>query len=166
MKKIGIFYGSTTGNTKAAAAAIASQLGVDSADVHDIAQSSPSDVAPYDVIVLGSSTWGSGDLQDDWYDFIAGLEVLDLRGRTIALFGCGDETMSDTFCGALGVIYRRLQPTQARFVGAFDADVYSFSHSEALVDGRMVGLALDDMNHPDLTPGRIKAWSSQIQSEI
>ncbi|MBO4995038.1 MAG: flavodoxin [Muribaculaceae bacterium] len=166
MKKIGIFYGSTTGNTKDAAYQIASNLSVDDSDVHDVAQSSPSDVAPYDVLLLGSSTWGSGELQDDWYDFLSGLEVLDLKGKKIGLFGCGDESMSDTFCGALGEIYERLKGTGAEFIGAFNADGYSFEHSPAEIDGKFVGLLLDDVNHSELTQERIKAWCDELKAEM
>lgn len=166
MSKIGIFYGSTTGETKEAAFEIAKAMGVDEADVHDVAQSAPSDVAPYDVLLLGSSTWGNGDLQDDWYDFIDGLQALDLENKIVALFGCGDETMSETFGGALGIIYDRLQPTHANVIGAFPADVYHFDHSPAERGGRIVGLLLDNVNHPELTPERIKAWTTQLKGEL
>lgn len=76
MKKIGIFYGSSTGVTAEVAQEIAKKFGVADADVHNVAKSAPSDVAPYDVLILGSSTWGAGELQDDWYDFLTGLKCL------------------------------------------------------------------------------------------
>ncbi len=167
MKKIGIFFGSSTGTTADVAGRIAKKLGVADADVHDVAKSAPSDVAPYDVLLLGSSTWGSGELQDDWEDFIVGLEPLDLKGKEIAVFGCGDETMSDTFCGAVGVLYDRLQKTGARFIGAFPADCYDFSESEAVKEGATaVGLLLDEVNKPELTDSRIGSWVSGLKSEI
>lgn len=164
--KIGVFYGSSTGNTAQAAQAIAAAMGVGESDIHDVAKSKPSDVAPYDVLILGSSTWGAGDLQDDWYDFLDGLEALDLSKKIIALFGCGDENMSDTFCGAVGTIYDRLQPTGASFIGAFPADCYDYSETPAEKGGLIVGLLLDDVNKPDLTPGRIEAWTTQLKGEL
>ncbi|MFG6381227.1 MAG: flavodoxin domain-containing protein, partial [Muribaculum sp.] len=54
MKKTGIFYGSSTGVTAEVAEEIAKLLDVPSADVHDVAKSAPSDVEPYDVLILGS----------------------------------------------------------------------------------------------------------------
>ena len=84
---IGIFYGSTTGNTEAAANDIAAALGVDAANVHNVGETSADTVAQYDTLLLGSSTWGSGDLQDDWYDFLDALKAQDLAGKKIALFG-------------------------------------------------------------------------------
>lgn len=165
MKKIGIFYGSSTGMTGEVAQDIAKLLNVSDSDVHDVAKTAPSAVAAYDVLILGSSTWGAGDLQDDWYDFLSGLEVLDLKGKDIALFGCGDESMSDTFCGALGEIYMRLLKTGAKFIGFFNADGYYFQESPAFIDGVYVGLLLDQVNHEDLTPARLKAWTDKLKKE-
>lgn len=166
MAKIGIFFGSSTGTTADVAKHIADKLGLAEADVHDVAKSAPSDVAPYDVLLLGSSTWGSGDLQDDWEDYITGLEALDLKGKTIAIFGCGDESMSDTFCGAVGVLYDRLQKTGAKFVGDYPADCYDYSETEADKDGKIVGLLLDEVNKPELTDGRIDGWLEVVKAAI
>lgn len=165
-KRIGIFFGSTTGTTAGVAAKIAKAMGVADADVHDVAKSEPSDVAPYDVLLLGSSTWGSGELQDDWYDFIAGLSALDLKGKKIALFGCGDETMSDTFCGAVGILYEKLQGSGADFIGYFNTDGYAYDHTPAEIDGTIVGLLIDEVNHPDLTDSKIKEWTDLLKKEI
>lgn len=163
MAKIGVFFGSSTGTTADVATRIARKLGVDASDVHDVANAAPSDVAPYDILLLGSSTWGSGELQDDWDNYIVGLEALDLKGKTIAVFGCGDESMSDTFCNAVGIIYDRLQKTGARFIGAYPADCYDYSETEADKDGVVVGLLLDEVNHPDLTDERIDGWAKEIR---
>lgn len=166
MKKIGIFYGSNTGMTAEVAEEIAVSFGISKEDVHNVSKSAPSEVAPYDVLLLGTSTWGNGELQDDWYDFIDGLEALDLKGKKIALFGCGDETMRDTFCGAIGELYNRLQKTGATFVGAFDANVYDFDNSPAFIDGVYVGLCLDQVNKEELTAPRIKEWVAKVKTEI
>lgn len=166
MKKIGIFYGSTTGTTQAIAHRLAKLLGVADSDVYDVSTVAPSVFDGYDVLVLGSSTWGSGDLQEDWYDFVDGVGALDLRGKTIAIFGCGDETMSDTFCSAVGKLYEKFRPTGAEMIGAFDADGYTFDNSGAFIDGAYVGLLLDEVNHPELTDLRLRKWASGIVSQI
>lgn len=166
MKKTGIFYGSSTGNTQEVAKSIAKHLGVDEKDVHNVAESRPSQFGDYDVLILGSSTYGSGELQDDWYDFIAGADQLDLKGKTIAIFGCGDESMRDTFCDAVGIIYDRMRKTGANFVGVFPAACYNYRHTSAEVDGVIRGLLIDNVNHPDLTPGRVEEWCQVIEREI
>lgn len=66
----GIFYGSTTGCTEQVANTLAQTLGIAANDIHNVGTTAATEVAPYDTLLLGSSTWGSGDLQDDWYDFI------------------------------------------------------------------------------------------------
>lgn len=158
MKKYGIFYGSTTGTTASVAKRIAAKLNVPDEDIHNVADTSPSAVGDYENLILGSSTWGAGEEQDDWFDFLDGLEMEDLRGKRIALFGVGDETMADSFCSGIGEIYKRLKNTGAYFEGSYPADVYRFKHSEAIVDGEPIGLMLDEVNHPDLTDGRIDGW--------
>ena len=88
--KIGIFYGSSTGTTQSLAEQIALKTGVSKADTHDVADAAPDTIDGYDCLLLGSSTWGDGDLQDDWYGFLDKIKTRDLSGKTVALFGCGD----------------------------------------------------------------------------
>ena len=121
----GIFFGSTMGTTEAVAADIAKQLGVADADVHNVADTPAGEVQKYDLLVLGSSTWGAGELQDDWYGFLDQLKAQDLSGKKVALFGCGDSgSYPDTFCDAVGLIYDGLQQSGCTFVGAYAPEGY------------------------------------------
>ena len=49
---------------------------------------------------------------------------MDLSGKTVALFGCGDsESYSDTFCDGMGILFEDLKNSGCRFIGAVpDAD--------------------------------------------
>lgn len=89
MKKTGIFYGSTTGTTESVAGRIADVLGISSADVHDVSKLTAELVSGYEVLLLGTSTWGDGELQDDWYDGVKVLKGMDLSDKLVGLFGCG-----------------------------------------------------------------------------
>ena len=166
MEKIGIFYGSTTGITESVAYRLAELMHVKKEDIHDVARSKPSEIRQYELLLLGSSTWGSGDLQDDWYDFLDGIETLDLKDKTIALFGCGDQSMSDTFCNAVGTIYHRLQKTGATFYGAFEAGDYTFDKSTAFINGKFIGLLIDDVNEPEKTENRLNHLGSQQFNQL
>lgn len=166
MKKIGIFFGSTTGNTALVAKKIAKQLGVSDEDVKNVASASPADLGDYDVILLGCSTWGDGDMQDDMHDFIDGASTLMLRGKKIAYFGCGDDSMSDTFCNAVGEMYLRMKPTEATPIGIYNTYGFEFNHTDAKVDGVVVGLLIDNTNHEDLTDTKIKEWCEELKGEI
>ena len=148
--KIGIFYGSTTGVTEAVAERIAKKLGVASADVHNVGSATAADAVGYDALLLGTSTWGAGELQDDWYDFLDQLKCQDLTGKKVALFGCGDSSsFSDTFCSAMGEIHDGLAATGCTFVGQVDASGYTYDDSAAESGGKFVGLA------------RTRAWNNR-----
>ena len=163
MKKTVVVYGSSTGTCEAIANMIASKLGVETINVADL---NDAVVADNDNLILGTSTWGAGELQDDWYDGVEVLKGADLAGKTVALFGCGDaESYPDTCCGAMAEIYNAVKD-QANVIGAVSTDGYTFDDSEAVIDGQFVGLALDDVNEDDKTEGRIDAWIDAIKGQL
>lgn len=166
MKKIGIFYGTTTGNTALVAKKIAKELGVSDEDVKNVASAAPSDLGDYEAVLLGCSTWGDGDMQGDMHDFIDGASTLMLRGKKIAYFGCGDDSMSDTFCNGVGEMYRRMAATEAQPIGIYNTYGFEFNHTGAEVDGKIVGLLIDNTNHEDLTDTKIKEWCEELKGEI
>ena len=159
MKSIGIFYGSSTGTTSDLAQKIASALGVDSANVMDVANADAAAAAKYDVLLLGSSTWGLGDLQDDWESFLPKLKGENLSGKKVGLFGCGDaSSYSDTFCAALGTIKAELANTGCTFIGAYPAEGYNYDETTAEENGQLIGLCGDDANESDQTEARMERW--------
>lgn len=165
MKKTIIVYGSSTGTCQSIAEKIASKLGV--TDVVGASQISAAQIAEYDNILLGTSTWGAGDLQDDWYDGIEEIKKANLKGKTVAIFGCGDcASFPDTFCGAMAELNNAACAAGASIVGAVDAGEYEFSDSAAVADGKFVGLALDDLNESEKTDARIDAWIEQITPSL
>lgn len=167
MKKTGIFYGSTTGTTESVARLIADKLGIAPADVHEVTQLDTALAESYEALILGTSTWGDGELQDDWYDGLKVLQGAHLSGKIVALFGCGDsESYSDTFCDAMGLLYEGLKDSGCTFVGAVDDSGYTYSASVAAADGKFVGLALDDVNESDRTDDRVSAWAAQLQAAL
>ena len=160
MKATIVIFGSTTGTCEAIAEKIASKLGCQSVNVQDLTIDM---IAAHENLVIGTSTWGSGELQDDWYDGLKVLQGADLSGKTIALFGCGDcGSYSDTFVGGMGELYNGIKSSGAHFVGSVGTDDYSFDDSDALVDGKFIGLPLDDVNEDDKTDSRIDAWIADI----
>lgn len=167
MEKTCIIYGSSTGTCQAIAEKIAGKLGVAQADVYDVANISAGTVDGYKNLILGTSTWGAGELQDDWYDGLDKLRGADLSGKTVALFGCGDcESYCDTFCSAMAEIYAGLKDSGAKFMGQVSTDGYTYDDSAAVIDGQFIGLALDDVNEDDKTDGRIDAWVEQIKDAL
>ena len=168
MKKTGIFYGSSTGTCEDLANQIADKMGVAASDVHSADKLSADLVKEYDLLILGTSTWGDGELQDDWYDGIKVLKSADLSFKSIALFGCGDsESYCDIFCDGMGILYEDLKDSGCSFIGnKVGTDGYSFSSSIAVVNGAFVGLALDEVNESDKTAERIDNWTAELKKHI
>ncbi len=164
MGKTIVVYGSSTGTCEAIAGKIAEKLGVEAINVSDLAADV---IAENDNLLIGTSTWGAGELQDDWYDGVDTLKGADLSGKVVAVFGCGDSaSYSDTFCGAMKELYDAAKAGGATVVGEVDIDGYTFDDSDAVVDNKFVGLALDDINEDDKTDGRIDAWLEQINGSL
>lgn len=166
MSKIGIYYGTTSGNTQDVAEEIAKKLNIEKADLHDTAKAD-ANYAAYDVILFGSPTYGSGDLQDDWEDYIDKVKSSDLNGKKVALFGCGDSSSySDTFGDAIGKIYQAIKDKGCEIIGRTNTDDYSYDESEAVVDGKFIGLLIDNDNESDMTEERINNWVEGLKKEI
>ena len=164
MRKTVVVYGSSTGTCEAIAEKIGARLGAEVLNVQDLTADI---VADNENLILGTSTWGAGELQDDWYDGLKVLQSADLKGKVVALFGCGDcESYGDTFVGGIGELYDGIKDSGARFVGSVSTDGYTFDDSAAVVDGQFVGLPLDDVNEDSKTDGRIDAWIAQISPNL
>lgn len=164
MSKIAIVYGTSTGATKDIAEKIQKALGA--ADLYDIANLNLDQLKPYDLWILGASTTGYGDLQDDWDSILTKFAALDFSGKKVALFGLGDSSSySDTFVNGMAQIYNAIQE-KAEIVGAVSTDGYTYDDSEAVVDGKFVGLAIDEDNEYDQTDSRIAAWVNNLKQYI
>ena len=159
MSKTVVVFGSSTGTCEAIAEKIGAKLGAEVVNVQDL----NGDVLAADNILLGTSTWGSGELQDDWYDGLGVVKGTDLSGKTVAVFGCGDSaSYGDTFCSAMKELYDAAKAAGANVVGEVSTEGYTFDSSDAVVDGNFVGLALDDINEDDKTDARIDAWIAKL----
>jgi flavodoxin I len=165
MAKIGIFYGSSTGNTEVVAEKLKALFGND-ADSMNIDSASKDDIEKYKYLIFGTSTWGIGDMQDDWEDFIDILEELDFNKKKVALFGLGDQTnYAESFVDGMGTIYDIIYE-RADIVGEWPSEEYSFNESAALKNGKFVGLAIDKENQSSLTDQRLKDWVEILKKEF
>lgn len=167
MKETVIIYGSTSGNCEGVAKRIAGALGVPASSVVSASNLTSELISGNDNLILGSSTWGCGDLQEDWYDALELIKSSDLSSKTVAVFGCGDSCgFSSTFCDAMSSLYEAAKAAGAHMTGAVSTDGYSFDESASAVNGEFVGLALDEDNEGDLTDSRIGAWVESIRPEL
>ncbi|MBN1919481.1 MAG: flavodoxin [Verrucomicrobia bacterium] len=164
MDRIGIFYGSTSGNTRRVAELIRRELEGETVEVHDVGEANEGDLEQYDMLILGAPTWNEGDLQDDWEAFITHLDGIDLSGKTVALFGLGDQkAYPNAFLDALGTLYEHVKRKGATIVGRWPTHGYTFTRSSAVIDGEFIGLALDEENQPEQTEHRVAKWVKMLR---
>ncbi|MGB6127929.1 MAG: flavodoxin [Psychrilyobacter sp.] len=161
--KVRIYYGSTIGDTESIAQVLGEKLG---AEVVPISLGIKN-IDCLDLILFGSSTWGYGELQDDWGDRINILGNINLSGKKIGIFGTGDqESYEDTFCDAMGIIGKAARNAGGEIIGMTSKEGYNFSNSKALENNQLIGLALDINNQDDLTSSRIEEWVDQLKKEV
>ncbi len=168
MGKIGLFYGSTSGVTEELAEKIQESIGEDICDLRSMEDDfdDVNDLLEYDYLLIGCSTWGAGELQNDWREPLFDMEIEkpDFSGKTIALFGPGDcEGHGKHFVGALGLLYDQFKAFGAKIVGEVPTDGYTFEKSTSIRDGKFVGLPLDEVNESDKTDERIENWLESLK---
>lgn len=171
MSKIGIFYGSTSGVTEEIAEKIRDEIGEDNCDLYSMEEDfdDVDDLLKYDYLLLGCSTWGAGEVQNDWREPLFDMEVEkpDFSGKTIAVFGPGDcECHGNHFVGALGTLHDQFKALGAKVVGMVSTEGYSFQKSTAVREGKFVGLPLDEVNESDKTDQRIAAWLESLKADF
>ncbi|MCU4136930.1 flavodoxin FldA [Buchnera aphidicola (Sitobion avenae)] len=168
MKKIGIFFGSDTGNTEKIAKLLKQYIGNNTCILHDISNSSQKDMESFNFLILGVPTWYYGEVQCDWDDFLPTLKKINFSKKTVALFGCGDqEDYSEYFCDAVGIIYNIIKKNKAKIIGKWSTKEYFFEQSKALFNQEyFVGLILDEDRQAEKTEYRIKKWVEKIMPDF
>lgn len=160
MKSITIIYGSNTGSTEKVANSIKDKLsGTCSVRMVDVAKASQKDLEESSNLILGTSTWNFGDIQDDWETFLPVLKRSTLNDKTVALFGVGDGySYGDTFVDGIGTIYQAVKDKNCKIVGRVSDQGYEYTASTAFDGNEFVGLPIDEDNEPDQTDARIDNW--------
>lgn len=175
MSRIGIFFGTDTGRTRLIAKQIARKMGDAAAAPMNIGRATLTDFLAYDALIVGSPTLGDGMLpgestglsQPSWEEFVPQLATADLSGKTIAIFGLGDQKKyPDEFVDAIGLLHDVFVTRGARVVGRWPTAGYDFKASQAVDGDDFLGLALDQHHQPALTEERIDRWLAQITPEL
>lgn len=177
MARIGIFFGSSTGNTRKIARMIRKRFPDDDlfADPLNVNKATPELLAGYSHLILGTPTLGEGALpgleadcqNPSWAEFLPQLAGVDFSGKTVALYGLGDqEKYGENFCDALGELHDFVVGRGARVVGAWPTDGYEYIASKAEREGGFVGLVQDLDNQKMLLESRLEDWLKLIAPEF
>lgn len=165
-----IIFGTDTGNTEEVAYRMSSALETHGlkTEVININELTADLLADYDLIIMGIPTWDFGGIQQDWEELDEEIAAFPVQGKTLALYGLGDQLgYSEFFIDAVGWLHERLATAGARFVGLWPTESYTFEASRALTqDGKaFYGLALDEDTQPEQTDNRINRWLEQVLTE-
>jgi flavodoxin I len=175
MGKIGIFFASDTGRTRLVAKQIGRKLGAAADAPVNIGRTAVAAFLAYDWLIVGTPTLGDGMLpgqstglaQPGWEEFLPQIADADLSGKTIAIFGLGDQKKyPGEFVDAIGLLHAAFAARGACLVGRWPAAGYEFTASQALDGDEFVGLALDQHHQPLLSDGRIDAWLAAIAEDM
>lgn len=120
MAKALIVFGSTTGNTEATADQISEVLGGKGLDVtlKNVTGAKVEELGgEYDITILGTSTWGEDEIefQEDFEPFYEDMDKADIKGKKVAVFGCGDSSY-EYFCGAVDQLEAKVSELGANMV--------------------------------------------------
>jgi len=176
MSRIGLFFGTDTGKTRKVAKMIKKLFDDETmAKPLNVNRAVAEDFSNYDYLILGTPTLGEGLLpglsaeceNESWEEFLPQLEDQDFTGKTIAIYGLGDQVgYADEFVDAMMEIYDFFSEKGAKLVGTWPTEGYEFDHSEAILDEKFVGLALDLDNQQNLTEERLNNWLQSISGDF
>ena len=166
MKKIGLIYSFNTRKTSQAAEKIAQEFG-DEVEKVNAETLTEKEFLSYKNIILGVPTWFDGELPNYWDEFVPAISELDLKGKTFAIFGNGNQKgYPENFVDGVGIMAGLLQSRGARIIGFTPIKGFEFECSKAVLDGQFTGLALDFENQSSQVNGRIKKWVEQLRKEF
>jgi flavodoxin I len=106
-----ILYGSTTGNTEDLAKTLNDYLANSELDTElkEVTEVNSELIKKHELLIFGSSTWGEGELQEDFEEFYEKMDSMGFDGKQCAVFGLGDEdSYPDTFCAAVDILEEKL----------------------------------------------------------
>lgn len=172
MSKIAIFYGPVDGAVNRVADKIKDAIGEDKVEMVAVKDATVADIEKYDKIIFGLSTvgkdtWDATYTPNDWGKFMPEIGKTSYAEKTVAVFGLGDHvTYAHGFVDHIGLLGKELMKNDAILVGPVDTDGYEFEESEAIVDGKFIGLPLDEDFEPELTDERLAAWVELIKPDF
>jgi len=168
MSKTGIFYSFNSTKTAKAAEKIKEAFGSDFNIVPVNAEELTEELfLSFTNLIMGVPTWFDGELPNYWDEFVPALEDLNLNGKTIAIFGLGNQVeYPENFGDAVGIMAELVQTRGAKLIGYTSNEGYSYESSRAVVDSKFAGLILDQETQPRQSKERIENWVNELKSQF
>lgn len=167
MSKIVIIYSFHTQKSKKVAEKVIEAFGIDQITAINAEELTTEVFEENDHFILSAPTWFDGELPNYWDEFVPALEDMDLKNKTFAVFGLGDQKgYTENFCDAIGILVEILEDCGATIIGHTPLDGYTYESSKAQRGDKFVGLPLDQENQGRLTQGRVDNWVAQLKEEM
>jgi flavodoxin I len=170
MKKIKLIFGTDTGNTEYVIntyllSLLENEFEVKVVEVDEITSE---DWESHNFFILGIPTWYDGLLQSDWEDYFEEFKQIDFTGKTLALFGLGDQIgYAEYFVDGIGILAEVILKNGGKIIGYWPKEGYEYLKSKAELNKEVLyGLALDEDNEDNLTQERCEKWILQLKKEI
>ena len=167
--KLKLIFGSDTGNTDFVVETyllpLLNSFDVELTEVHKLVEK---DWIDNSLFVLGVPTWYDGVLQSDWEDYFEDFKNVNFTGKTVAIFGLGDQIGYDEyFVDGIGILAEVVLENGGKIIGNWPRENYSFTESKALKNkDYFYGLPIDQDNEEELTFKRLGKWVKQLKNEI
>jgi flavodoxin I len=168
MKKIGIVYSFNTQKTSKAAKRIQEAFGKGwEVEMLNVEHISPDEFQSFDKLICGTATWFDGELPNHWDEFVPELEDMNMKGKTIALFGLGDQKgYPENFLDGMGILAEILEGRGAKIVGFTSVEGYSYESSRAARGDQFCGLGIDYETQGSKNKDRISSWVDKLKLEF
>lgn len=178
MAQVGIFYGTSTGNTQTAAELIYEAFGSDvAAEPVDVDTLDKSQLAKafgeHDALVVGTPTWNTGadtersgtGWDEIYYKKLPTIQS-HLTGKKVAVFGMGDQvSYAENYADGTGELFDVFESFGCQMLGSWSQEGYEHESSKSIRGDKFCGLLLDNVNQEDLTEERIARWVAQLKEE-
>ena len=167
MKKTAIIYSFNTVKTAKIANLIHETFADKNIEIVNVEDITSNNFIKYDNLILGVPTWFDGELPNYWDEFVPDIEDMKLKGKTVALFGLGDQkNYPENFLDGVGILGNLLEEKGAKLVGFTSTEGYTFENSVAQRNNTFIGLAIDYENQGSKNKERVKKWVEQLKKEF
>ncbi len=165
MKKEVLFFATKSGATKEVCDLISKELKIELFDIKELSKEELSKkISSFDKVIFATSSYGFGELSDEWESKIAALSEVNFKDKTVALVGVGNqERHGDSFCSAMVDFLPKIKG--ASLVGQTEADGYKFKLSSAFINGKFIGLCVDFKGDTKWQE-RVKNWCKNLKNNF
>lgn len=167
MKKIALIYSFNTKKTTKVAEKIAKHFEKEQIELVNAEDITEEKFLSFENFIIGSATWFDGELPNHWDEFVPAIKSFNVKGKTFALFGLGDQNgYPENFGDAIGILADLFEERGGKIIGFTSVDGYSFESSAARRENQFTGLMIDFENQNKLTDSRIKSWVTDIKKSF